>query len=148
VIGKGLVKGLGITLRHLFDKKLTEFYPEVKPNLPPRTRSSMFLDAPKCIGCGICANSCPNKVIDVSTAKDENNKKVLTGYTMDTGRCLFCGLCVEACPSKCLRTTTEFENAEFTREALVWDMMKKYQDAVARGEVTAEPKQEGGKDNG
>jgi len=148
VFGKGLIKGLGITFRHLFDKKITEFYPEQKPALPPRTRSSMSLDVPKCISCGLCVNACPNKVITLTSAKDENNKKVLTGYVMDTGRCLFCGLCTEACPTNALTNTTEFENAVYWKEELLWDMMQKYQEKVARGEIKVEPKKEEGKDNG
>ncbi|HEX3015162.1 MAG TPA: NADH-quinone oxidoreductase subunit I [Desulfobacteria bacterium] len=125
MFGKGLVKGLGITLDASFKKKLTEMYPEVKPDLPPRTRSSMALNVPKCIACGICQTSCPNKVITISSQKNENNKKVLTGYTMNTGRCLFCGLCTEACPTKALHTTTDFENAVYNKEDLIWDMIKK-----------------------
>lgn len=148
MIGKGLAKGMGITLRTLFKKKITEMYPEVKPTLPPRTRSSMSLDVPKCISCGLCVNACPNKVITLTSSKDENNKKALTGYVMNTGQCLFCGLCTEACPTKALKNTTEFENAVYSKKDLEWDMIKKYQDKVARGEIKAEPKQEGGKDNG
>ena len=148
MFGKGLIQGLGITLRHLFNKKVTEFYPEVKPSLPPRTRCSMFLDVPKCISCGLCANACPNGVIKLTSEKDENNKKVLTGYNMDTGRCLFCGLCTEACPTKSLVSTTEFENSVYNKEELQWNMIKKYNDKVAKGEIKVEPKQEEGKDNG
>ncbi|HWJ02400.1 MAG TPA: NADH-quinone oxidoreductase subunit I [Verrucomicrobiae bacterium] len=148
MFGKGLVKGLGITMRHLFNKKVTEFYPEVKPNLPPRTRSSMSLDVPKCISCGLCANACPNKVITFTSDKDANNKKVLTSYVMDTGRCLFCGMCTEACPTKALRNTTEFENTVYHKEDLQWDMIQKYNEKVARGEIKVEPKEEEGKDNG
>ncbi len=140
MFGKGLIKGLGITGKHLFNRKVTEFYPEQKPVLPPRTRSSMYLDVPKCTACGICANTCPNNVITITSGKDENNKRVLTGYTMDTGRCLFCGLCTEACPSKALHTTTEFENAVYVKDELLWDMMKKYKADAS--------KQEEGKDNG
>lgn len=148
MIGRGLAKGMGITLRSIFQKKVTQMYPEVKPTLPPRTRSSMSLNVPKCISCGLCANACPNNVITLKSEKDENNKKVLTGYTMNTGRCLFCGLCTEACPTKALQNTTEFENAVYNKQDLIWDMMKKYQDQVDRGEIKVETKQEEGKDNG
>jgi NADH-quinone oxidoreductase subunit I len=148
VFGKGLISGLGITMRHLFNKKVTEFYPEQMPSLPPRTRSSMSLDVPKCISCGLCANACPNSVIKLSSVKDENNKKVLKEYVMDTGRCLFCGMCTEACPTKALVTTVDFENAAYSKEDLTWDMMEKYQAKVAKGEIKVEPKQEEGKDNG
>lgn len=149
MFGKGLAKGMRITLGAFFSKKIVQRYPEVMPDLAPRTRSSMFLDVPKCISCGICSNACPNNVITISSAKDETtNKKVLKEYKMNTGRCLFCGMCVEACPSKCLHTTSDFENAVYTRDELTWDMMKKYDDAVAKGSYVPEVAKEEVKDNG
>ncbi|MDA8442179.1 MAG: NADH-quinone oxidoreductase subunit I [Peptococcaceae bacterium] len=152
MFGKGLAKGLGITFRHMFDKKITEFYPEDMPTLPPRTRSSLALNTPKCISCGMCSSACPNKVITLTTDKNESNKKFLTSYHMDLTRCLFCGLCTEACPTKALYTTTEFENAVYFREDMQWDMMQRYRDKVASGEikeeVKPETKQEEAKDNG
>jgi len=118
VYGKGLIKGLSITLGHLFDKKVTEEYPEQRPNLPDRFKGSFELNVPKCISCGLCANACPNHVIKIESEKDENNKKKLTGYKMMTERCLYCGFCVEVCPTKALMWTKEFENAVYLR----WDV--------------------------
>lgn len=123
MFGKGLLTGLGITLKHMFRPKITEFYPEVRPNLSPRVRSSMGLQADKCISCGLCSMACPNSVIKLTSEKNENNKKVLTSYQMDVGRCLFCGLCTEACPTKALTVTQEYENAVFESEDLLWDMI-------------------------
>lgn len=126
MFGKGLIKGLSITLSHLFDKKVTEEYPEQKPNLPPRFKGSFKLIVPKCIACGLCSNACPNHVIKVESEKDENNKKKLTGYKMMTERCLYCGFCVEACPTKALLWTKEFENAVYLREWVNLDLFKSY----------------------
>lgn len=116
--GKGLIKGLGITLGHLFEKNITEKYPEVKPTLSPRSHGSFALEEEKCISCGICKNACPNRVINLTSEKDENNKKKLTGYEMDIQYCLFCGLCVESCPTKALKFTQEFEGAKYFRDDL------------------------------
>jgi NADH-quinone oxidoreductase subunit I len=33
-VGQGILKGMGITLKHLFDKKITRAYPEYKRDLP------------------------------------------------------------------------------------------------------------------
>jgi NADH-quinone oxidoreductase subunit I len=125
VFGKGLFAGLGITLKRMLGPNITEFYPEEMPVLPPTVRSSLDLAHEKCISCNLCALACPNKVINLTSEKDENNKKVLKTYEMDLGRCLFCGLCTEACPTKALTVTQEFENAVYHPEHLKWDMMER-----------------------
>lgn len=116
MFGEGLVKGMGVTIRHFFSRKITELYPEVKPDLPPSVKASFDLDWEKCIACGICANACPNKVITVKSAKDENKKRYLTGYEMNMQYCMFCGLCAESCPAKAIILRQDFELAAYSRE--------------------------------
>ncbi|MBP1760063.1 MAG: NADH:ubiquinone oxidoreductase chain I-like protein [Firmicutes bacterium] len=125
MLGKGLFTGLGITLKRMLGPNITEFYPEEMPNLPKTVRSSMGLEPEKCISCSLCAMACPNKVITLTSEKDENNKKVLKTYQMDLGRCLFCGLCTEACPTSALTVTQEFENAVFDVDEMKWDMIER-----------------------
>ncbi|MDP4127419.1 MAG: NADH-quinone oxidoreductase subunit I [Bacillota bacterium] len=132
MFGKGLLTGLGITFKRMVGPNITEFYPEVKPNLPTRVRSSMGLQPDKCISCNMCAMACPNSVIKLTSEKNENNKKVLKSYHMDVGRCLFCGMCTEACPTKALSVTQEYENAVFEPEDMHWDMIKR---AERKGKV-------------
>jgi NADH-quinone oxidoreductase subunit I len=125
VFGKGLFTGLGITLKRMLGPNITEYYPEEMPKLAPNVRSSMGLEPEKCISCSLCAMACPNKVITLTSEKDENNKKVLKTYEMDLGRCLFCGLCTEACPTSALKVTQEFENAVYHPEHMKWDMIER-----------------------
>lgn len=124
--GQGLIKGLGITLKHFFGKKITQQYPEERPVLPDRFKGSLTLKVPKCIACGLCSNACPNHVIKVESVKDENNKKKLTGYKVMLERCLFCGFCVEACPTKALLWTKEFELTKFYRDDVNLDLFNSY----------------------
>lgn len=129
--GKGLVTGLGVTLKHFVkyfthNDAVTEIYPDVMPNLPPRSHGTFKLDIPKCIACGLCANACPNKVIAVTSEKGADNKRKLSGYKMLVERCLFCGLCIESCPAKCLQWSPEFETACYEREDCNIDFFKNY----------------------
>ena len=116
MLGKGLLKGLKVTGEHLFGKTITEQYPERKPNLPPRSHGFFTFDSEKCTACGICRLSCPNEVITVNSVRDENRRRVLTGYIMDLGYCLYCGLCVENCPEDCLHVDGKFELSSYIRK--------------------------------
>jgi len=120
--GKGLLDGLKVTGRIIFRKKITEKYPEEKPNLSDRWKGWFQLDVDKCIACGMCERACPNSAIKIIVEKDENNKRKLAGYEIYVPYCLFCGLCVEACPKKCLSFTREFEHAKYFKDQLKLDL--------------------------
>lgn len=116
--GQGLLKGLQITIKHFFSKKVTQQYPEERPVLPKRFRGTFELIPDKCTACGLCAIACPNQIITVESQKDENNKRKLTKYRMLMESCLYCGFCVEACPTDALYSTQNFENTVFFRQDL------------------------------
>lgn len=123
--GLGLLKGLKVTLGHFFGKKITREYPEERPLLPSRSRGYFALDAEKCTACGLCKNSCPNRVITVEGEKGEDGKRRAVYYRMDIEYCLFCGLCVEACPFGALRHTTDFEHASYRRKDIPLELLGK-----------------------
>ncbi|MGE5454038.1 MAG: 4Fe-4S binding protein, partial [Methylocystaceae bacterium] len=72
--GKGLLKGLGITLDYHLKKKITKQYPEQKPELAPRFRGCLEYDMGKCIACNACIKACPNAVLELTTAKGADGK--------------------------------------------------------------------------
>ena len=119
--GSGLIKGLYITMKRFLSKKITEQYPDVLPNLPPRSRGSFAFDADKCIACNICADACPNGVIKVEYFKDQKGKKVLDNYRMNLGYCMFCGICVKSCPKDAIYFKTDFDLACFNKEDTIWN---------------------------
>lgn len=115
--GKGLLKGLKITLGHTFEKKDTIKYPEQMPHLENRFRGCLQFDAGTCIACGLCTKTCPNGVLTLETEKDPvSNKKKPVSYTINLQYCMFCNMCVEVCPKSCLHFDHNFELAKYNRE--------------------------------
>ena len=55
-------------------------------------------DKAKCIGCGLCARSCPRKAIEL-----KNKKPVF-----HTSRCIRCFCCQELCPKEAISVKTKF----------------------------------------
>ena len=125
-----LVKGMTVTGKEFVTPKLTEKYPENRDtvHVPDRFRAILELkyDAEgrhKCIACGICERNCPNGTISLSTkmvdTADGKKKRKLDKYMYDLGSCTFCMLCVTTCPQDALEFTNDFEQAVFTRGALL-----------------------------
>ncbi len=125
-----LIKGMEVTGKELFTKKVTEQYPENRAELkiPERFRATLqfIYDEEgyhKCIACKTCERNCPNGTIQVITRMVDlpNGKKKmkLDKYMYDLGSCTFCGLCVSTCPTDAIEFSNDFEQAVFRREALL-----------------------------
>jgi NADH-quinone oxidoreductase subunit I len=124
-----LLQGMRVTFRYQDPKEIyTEQYPLERPQVAERYRGAPRLnvnpdtDETMCIACDLCALACPENLIVVSSARNENTRrKELTDFTYDLSRCMFCGLCEDACPVDALELTQDFELASYTREGWIWD---------------------------
>lgn len=127
-----ILGGLSITLRHLFKKKVTVKYPEVKKEFTPVYRGMHVLKRDEqgrenCTACGLCAVSCPAEAITMEAAERKDGEeglyreeKYAAKYEINMLRCIYCGLCEEACPKDAIYLTDRIVPSEFTREGFVY----------------------------
>src|SRR5438552_1421705 len=120
--GTGLIKGLGVTLKHMLQPSITQEYPDEKPDLPARTRGVIALKQENCTVCWKCSRECPDWCIYIETHKETHppasggrarSVKVLDRFAIDYALCMYCGICVEVCPFDALFWSPEFEYAEY-----------------------------------
>ena len=120
--GTGLIKGLAVTLKHMLRPAITQQYPRVKPDLPPRTRGVIALKEANCTVCWKCSRECPDWCIYIEAHKETHDPasggkarsaKILDRFAIDYALCMYCGICVEVCPFDALFWSPEFEYAEY-----------------------------------
>ena len=98
-----LLKGLSLTGRYLFARKITVQFPEEKTPQSPRFRGLHALrryenGEERCIACKLCEAVCPAMAITIeSTVRDDGSRRT-TRYDIDLTKCIFCGFCEESCP--------------------------------------------------
>lgn len=98
-----LLKGMGVTGRHLFATKITVQYPEEKTPQSPRFRGLHALrryanGEERCIACKLCEAVCPALAISIESEERPDGTRRTTRYDIDLFKCIFCGFCEEACP--------------------------------------------------
>jgi formate hydrogenlyase subunit 6/NADH:ubiquinone oxidoreductase subunit I len=122
-LGIGLLKGLAVTLKHLFKHNTVIEYPDERQDLAPRTRGVIALKEENCTVCMLCARECPDWCIYIDSHKETlppkraggrpRKRNVLDRFAIDYALCMYCGICVEVCPYDALFWSREFEYAEF-----------------------------------
>ena len=144
MFGKGLITGLGVTLKHFFGKKSTFCYPEEKLPMTEHFRGGhLVLAYKKCIACTLCAQACPNQALKLKVVVDANKKRYLSEYIYQMGRCLYCDLCVEACPTKALSWDREYAISTWHKADMTHDVLTDEDRAYlkqAMAEAAANPK--------
>lgn len=113
---------------HMFRRRETVLYPEVKPYLPPRWRGRIVLTrdpdgGERCVACYLCAAACPVDCISLQATEDEHGRRYPEFFRINFSRCIFCGFCEEACPTYAIQLTPDFEMGEYDRKT--WSMKKK-----------------------
>lgn len=109
-----LLKGLSLTGRYLFARKVTVQYPEEKTPLSNRFRGLHALrryanGEERCIACKLCEAVCPALAITIEAAPRDDGTRRTTRYDIDLSKCIFCGFCEESCPVDSIVETRIFE---------------------------------------
>lgn len=109
-----LLKGLMVTGRHLFARKITVQYPEECTPLSPRFRGLHALrrypnGEERCIACKLCEAVCPALAITIESQERADGTRRTTLYDIDLFKCIYCGFCEESCPVDAIVETRFFE---------------------------------------
>lgn len=127
-----IMKGLLITIRHLFKRKVTIKYPEQKREFAKVYRGMHVLKRDQegrenCTACGLCAVSCPAEAITMEAAERQpgeehlyREEKYAAMYEINMLRCIYCGLCEEACPKDAIYLTDRIVPAAYSRHTFVF----------------------------
>lgn len=109
-----LLKGMALTGRHFFARKITVQYPEENT---PQSFRFRGLHAQRrypngeerCIACKLCEAVCPAMAILIESEERADGTRRTTRYDIDLTKCIFCGFCEEACPVDAIVETRIFD---------------------------------------
>jgi NADH-quinone oxidoreductase subunit I len=109
-----LLKGLSVTGRHLFARKITVQYPEEHTPQSPRFRGLHALrrypnGEERCIACKLCEAVCPALAITIESEERADGTRRTTRYDIDLFKCVYCGFCEESCPVDSIVETRFYE---------------------------------------
>ena len=145
-----VVKGLGTTMRHLFQhfwpagqKKKTPWVvqpPEKNRDVGPVEGGGQYRETfpgvhrlnrdedgrVRCVACFMCAPACPADCIHIVAEESpwEDREKYPKQFDIDELRCIYCGMCEEACPCDAIELTPHYEITGMTRQEMIFDKTK------------------------
>ena len=109
-----LLKGMRLTGKYFFKRKVTLRYPQEKTPASARFRGLHALrrypnGEERCIACKLCEAVCPALAITIESDQRDDGTRRTTRYDIDLTKCIFCGFCEEACPVDAIVETRIFE---------------------------------------
>lgn len=138
-----LLKGMALTGRYMFSRKITVQFPEERTPMSPRFRGLHAQrrypnGEERCIACKLCEAVCPALAITIESEQRDDGTRRTTRYDIDLTKCIFCGFCEEACPVDAIVETRIFDYHGEKRGDLYYtkDMLlavgDKYEEQIAK----------------
>jgi NADH-quinone oxidoreductase chain I len=115
-------KGMGITVKHLGKKPVTQQFPGERWALPDRFRGFVHNDIPRCTACLLCAKACPVDCIYIEL-EGKGKERKMSRYAIDYNKCIWCSLCTEPCPTNSITMSHDYDHSVFLRERLVYEFV-------------------------
>ena len=128
---RATLKGMALTFKHMFEKKVTMQYPEEKStdrehgdgaveHLPALAGHPPDADRRAGPVQVRCLRSLPPGLSrptasSWSPARTSRATAIPLIYEIDEFRCIFCGYCQEVCPEEAIHVGVHYENAEYSR---------------------------------
>ena len=136
-------KGLGVTGRYLFRRKITVQYPDEKTPQSNRFRGLHALrrypnGEERCIACKLCEAVCPALAITIEAEERADGTRRTTRYDIDLFKCIYCGFCEESCPVDSIVETRNFEYSFENRgenvmtKQMLLEIGDKYEEQIAK----------------
>jgi NADH-quinone oxidoreductase subunit I len=109
-----LLKGMALTGRYFFARKITVQYPDERTPMSNRFRGLHALrryanGEERCIACKLCEAVCPAMAITIESDQRDDGTRRTTRYDIDLTKCIFCGFCEESCPVDSIVETRVFD---------------------------------------
>jgi NADH-quinone oxidoreductase subunit I len=127
----GILKGMWLTLKHMFRPKVTLRYPEEKWQVPDYYRGLPVLVSDqtgrtKCVACFLCQWVCPPRAITIHAQElpSGNVEKGPREFEINMLRCIMCGYCEEVCPEEAIFMSKNYELTGSSRQELIFNKEK------------------------
>ena len=126
-----VLKGMWLTLKRIFLRKVTLRYPEEHhvPRKGYRGEHRLKKDEQgrmKCVACLMCQTACPAECIQIVGAPSPwpDREKIPVVFNIDMLKCIYCGMCEEACPCDAIELTPTYNIVATSRAEKVYDINK------------------------
>ena len=125
-------KGFGVTFRQIFQKPITQQYPEFKRPVYPRFRGRHRLHRARerarevrrllALRRRLPGRLHPRRRGREHAGQPRLGRRALRAriYEINMSRCIFCGYCELACPFDAITLGNEFEISEYSRDDLIY----------------------------